>query len=124
MPCTTCTRSAYRSLTPSPRRAPFLRVSSARVGWAASARAYRPTSSCSTTTSQSTASSSGEKRLSSAEAAAADEPPGQSLLAEIRDQPRALEALLEHAPEYARTAAAIASRGAKTIRIVGHGSSD
>jgi glucosamine--fructose-6-phosphate aminotransferase (isomerizing) len=62
--------------------------------------------------------------LSSAEAAAADEPPGQSLLAEIRDQPRALEALLEHAPEYARTAAAIASRGAKTIRIVGHGSSD
>src|ERR671932_1550214 len=79
--------------------------------------AGRPTSSCSTTTSGSTASSSAGRRVSSPE-------PGAQLLAEIREQPEALRSLLEHESEYARVAAAARDRGATTVRMVGHGSSD
>jgi glutamine---fructose-6-phosphate transaminase (isomerizing) len=49
---------------------------------------------------------------------------GAQLLAEIREQPRALARLLEHEAEYARVAAAAAERGAPLVRMVGHGSSD
>jgi glucosamine--fructose-6-phosphate aminotransferase (isomerizing) len=49
---------------------------------------------------------------------------GAQLLAEIREQPRALERLLEHDAEYAHVAAAAAERGAPLVRMVGHGSSD
>src|SRR5215207_8250475 len=49
---------------------------------------------------------------------------GAQFLAEIREQPRALAALLEHAPDYARAAATIRERGAMIVRMVGHGSSD
>jgi glutamine---fructose-6-phosphate transaminase (isomerizing) len=64
--------------------------------------------------------------VSSPEAAAAEPPPraGEKLLAEIREQPSALRALLEYEPQYARAAAAARDRGATTIRMVGHGSSD
>jgi glucosamine--fructose-6-phosphate aminotransferase (isomerizing) len=58
------------------------------------------------------------------EAAAAPAEPGADFLAEIRSQPQALRALLEHQPAYARVAAAARSRGATTVRMVGHGSSD
>jgi glutamine---fructose-6-phosphate transaminase (isomerizing) len=58
------------------------------------------------------------------EAAPAAEPPGARFLAEIRSQPEALRALLEHRPAYARVAAAARNRGAATVRMVGHGSSD
>jgi glutamine---fructose-6-phosphate transaminase (isomerizing) len=51
-------------------------------------------------------------------------PIGASLLAEIHEQPAALVRLLEHQDEYARVAATARSRGATTIRMVGHGSSD
>ena len=50
--------------------------------------------------------------------------PGAHLLAEIREQPQALRSLLEHESEYARVAAAARDRGATTVRMVGHGSSD
>jgi glucosamine--fructose-6-phosphate aminotransferase (isomerizing) len=50
--------------------------------------------------------------------------PGEKLLAEIREQPAALARLLEHEAEYARVAAAARDRGATTVRMVGHGSSD
>jgi glutamine---fructose-6-phosphate transaminase (isomerizing) len=64
--------------------------------------------------------------LSSAEASV--EPPsapaGSRFLAEIREQPRALERLLEHDGEYARVAEVALERGATTVRMVGHGSSD
>jgi glutamine---fructose-6-phosphate transaminase (isomerizing) len=50
--------------------------------------------------------------------------PGAHLLAEIREQPKALRSLLEHESEYARVAAAMRDRGATTVRMVGHGSSD
>ena len=56
----------------------------------------------------------------------APEPPaiGAGLLGEIREQPAALERLLEHGDEYARVAAEARRRGAETVRMVGHGSSD
>ena len=66
--------------------------------------------------------------VSSAEAAAeAPRPsvePGSRFLSEIGEQPLALLRLLEHAPEFERVAAEILERGATTIRMVGHGSSD
>ena len=63
--------------------------------------------------------------MSSAEAAVPDPPAiGAGLLAEIHEQPAALERLLEHEDEYARVAAAARERGATTVRMVGHGSSD
>jgi len=50
--------------------------------------------------------------------------PGADFLTEIHEQPSALRALLEHEGSYARVANAARSRGATTIRMVGHGSSD
>jgi glucosamine--fructose-6-phosphate aminotransferase (isomerizing) len=58
------------------------------------------------------------------EAVALPEPLGAHFLAEIRSQPDALRALLEHEPVYAEAAARARERGATTIRMVGHGSSD
>ena len=50
--------------------------------------------------------------------------PGATFLDEIREQPRALLALLEHDAEFARVAAAARDRGSSLLRMVGHGSSD
>jgi glutamine---fructose-6-phosphate transaminase (isomerizing) len=50
--------------------------------------------------------------------------PGAHFLAEIRAQPEALAGLLEHEAAYARVAALMRDRGATTVRLVGHGSSD
>jgi fructoselysine-6-P-deglycase FrlB-like protein len=52
------------------------------------------------------------------------EPLGADFLAEIRSQPQALRALLEHEPAYAEAAARAREQAADTIRMVGHGSSD
>ena len=49
--------------------------------------------------------------------------PGTQFLTEIREQPRALERLLEREADFARVAAIARERGT-TIRLVGHGSSD
>jgi len=66
--------------------------------------------------------------VSHSEAAAADERPrdvaGARFLAEIKEQPTALMRLLEREDDFARVAKAIRERGATTIRMVGHGSSD
>jgi glutamine---fructose-6-phosphate transaminase (isomerizing) len=62
--------------------------------------------------------------VSSPEPLPAPQPPGATFLSEIREQPRALRALLEHADDYARVAATARDRGASTVRMVGHGSSD
>jgi glucosamine--fructose-6-phosphate aminotransferase (isomerizing) len=48
--------------------------------------------------------------------------PGELLLAEIAEQPAALERLLEHADEFAAVAAQARKRS--LVRMVGHGSSD
>ena len=50
--------------------------------------------------------------------------PGSLLLGEIREQPAALERLLEHSNEYAAVAAVARDRGLNLVRMVGHGSSD
>ena len=50
--------------------------------------------------------------------------PGADFLAEIREQPQALRALLEHERDYARVATTARERHATTVRMVGHGSSD
>jgi glucosamine--fructose-6-phosphate aminotransferase (isomerizing) len=50
--------------------------------------------------------------------------PGARFLDEIREQPRALERLLEHEREFARVAAAARERAGSLVRMVGHGSSD
>ena len=50
--------------------------------------------------------------------------PGSRFLAEIREQPAALARLLERADDYERVAAEMRARGASTVRMVGHGSSD
>jgi len=52
------------------------------------------------------------------------DPRGSEFLAEIHGQPAALRALLEHESEYSRVAATARDRGATTVRMVGHGSSD
>lgn len=52
------------------------------------------------------------------------DPPGAVFLAEIREQPHALRALLEHDDAFAHVAATARERGASTVRMVGHGSSD
>ena len=64
--------------------------------------------------------------MSSAELAAATEPiePGSRFLQEIREQPDALLRLLERDADFARVSAEMRERGATTIRIAGHGSSD
>jgi glucosamine--fructose-6-phosphate aminotransferase (isomerizing) len=50
--------------------------------------------------------------------------PGSQFLAEIHEQPDALLRLLDHQVEYARVAELAQRRGATTVRMVGHGSSD
>ena len=50
--------------------------------------------------------------------------PGGRFLDEIREQPDALLRLLEGEAEFARVASEMRERGATTIRMVGHGSSD
>jgi glucosamine--fructose-6-phosphate aminotransferase (isomerizing) len=50
--------------------------------------------------------------------------PGSQFLAEIHEQPDALLRLLDHQVEYARVAELARKRGATTVRMVGHGSSD
>jgi glucosamine--fructose-6-phosphate aminotransferase (isomerizing) len=49
---------------------------------------------------------------------------GPQLLAEIREQPAALERLLEYAPEFEAVARRLRERRPAAIRLVGHGSSD
>jgi glutamine---fructose-6-phosphate transaminase (isomerizing) len=49
---------------------------------------------------------------------------GAQLLAEIREQPAALERLLEHAPEFEAAARRMRMRRPAVVRLVGHGSSD
>ena len=49
---------------------------------------------------------------------------GAQFLAEIGEQPQALTRLIEQLPEFQRVADEIRERSAKTIRMVGHGSSD
>ena len=49
---------------------------------------------------------------------------GERFLAEIREQPDALRALLAHDAEFARVAAEMRERSATLVRMVGHGSSD
>jgi glutamine---fructose-6-phosphate transaminase (isomerizing) len=50
--------------------------------------------------------------------------PGARFLAEIYEQPAALRRVLAHEDEIARAAALAVDRGARLIRLVGHGSSD
>jgi glucosamine--fructose-6-phosphate aminotransferase (isomerizing) len=50
--------------------------------------------------------------------------PGAIFLDEIREQPEALERLLDGDASFAAVASEIRRRGARTIRMVGHGSSD
>ena len=59
-----------------------------------------------------------------ARAAPADAGPGSRFLAEIREQPEALERLLGYDDEIARIADAVRARDARLVRLVGHGSSD
>ena len=49
---------------------------------------------------------------------------GARFLAEIREQPRALLRLVDGSEAFARIAATMRARGATTVRMVGHGSSD
>jgi glucosamine--fructose-6-phosphate aminotransferase (isomerizing) len=65
--------------------------------------------------------------VSSAEAVHPEPPAGEAgsrFLSEIGEQPLALLRLLEESAEFERVAAEILDRGATTIRMVGHGSSD
>ena len=62
--------------------------------------------------------------MSSAEPAVAPSEPGSRFLEEIREQPDALLRLLDGDAEFAAVAAEIRERGATTVRMVGHGSSD
>jgi glucosamine--fructose-6-phosphate aminotransferase (isomerizing) len=62
--------------------------------------------------------------VSSPEAAALPDPLVPRFLTEIREQPQALLGLLEHEGDYARVATVARERGATTVRMVGHGSSD
>jgi glutamine---fructose-6-phosphate transaminase (isomerizing) len=50
--------------------------------------------------------------------------PGSLFHAEIREQPAALDRLLEHDAEIARIAFSARERGSHLVRMVGHGSSD
>ena len=62
--------------------------------------------------------------MSSPDGLAVHDPPGAVFLAEIREQPHALRALLEHDADFARVAATAREGAATTVRMVGHGSSD
>jgi glucosamine--fructose-6-phosphate aminotransferase (isomerizing) len=68
--------------------------------------------------------SSKDARVSSAEPAVAPSEPGSRFLEEIREQPDALLRLLDGDTDFAAVAAEMRRRGAKTVRMVGHGSSD
>src|SRR5215216_7613387 len=111
-------RSARRSRRPRQSRP----TCSAFATWVGSRRAPPPTSSSSTTTSGSSACSWQGRNVSLPEPEPHD--PGVQFLAEIHEQPRALLRLLEHQVEYARVAEQARERGATTVRMVGHGSSD
>jgi glucosamine--fructose-6-phosphate aminotransferase (isomerizing) len=50
--------------------------------------------------------------------------PGEAMLAEIREQPAAIRRLLEHEDDVRRVAARLAAFGPRTLRLVGHGTSD
>jgi glutamine---fructose-6-phosphate transaminase (isomerizing) len=50
--------------------------------------------------------------------------PGETFLAEIREQPQALLRLIEQAPVYEEAARAAVERGPHLVRLVAHGSSD
>jgi glucosamine--fructose-6-phosphate aminotransferase (isomerizing) len=65
-------------------------------------------------------------RVSSAEssATATSREPGSQFLDEIREQPDALLRLLERQADFAKVAGEMRKRGATTIRMAGHGSSD
>jgi glutamine---fructose-6-phosphate transaminase (isomerizing) len=65
-----------------------------------------------------------DARVSSAEPAVAPSEPGSRFLEEIREQPDALLRLLDGDAEFAAVASEMRRRGAKTVRMVGHGSSD
>jgi glutamine---fructose-6-phosphate transaminase (isomerizing) len=58
------------------------------------------------------------------EAAPLPQAGGATFLSEIRGQPEALRTLLEHESAYAHVAAEAHRRGARLVRMVGHGSSD
>jgi glucosamine--fructose-6-phosphate aminotransferase (isomerizing) len=62
--------------------------------------------------------------VSPAESAAQPADPGALFLGEIHEQPAALLRLLAHEDEIARAARLADERGARLIRLVGHGSSD
>jgi glucosamine--fructose-6-phosphate aminotransferase (isomerizing) len=62
--------------------------------------------------------------VSQAEAVPPPGEPGARFLAEIHEQPTALERLLAHEDEIARAAALALERDARLVRLVGHGSSD
>lgn len=64
--------------------------------------------------------------MSSADLAASTPPPeaGARLLGEIREQPAALERLLDADAAFADVAGEMRRRNAATVRMVGHGSSD
>src|SRR5438046_1667986 len=115
--------SASRSPMPWRPQPPSRRACSANPSWAGSISGCRPTWSCSTTTSRSSASASGARTVSSPERVVPEER-GAVFLSEIYEQPTALGALLEHESSYARVADTARKRGATTIRMVGHGSSD
>src|SRR5262245_26109423 len=128
MRCATCTRSA----SVSPR--PWVPQRRCRLPCSVCPRSVdststsRPTSSCSATAWRSRASSSAERPVSSREARVDEPGPavelGTQFLAEIREQPRALEGLLEHAGEFSAVAEAARERDVRLVRMVGHGSSD
>src|SRR5829696_203314 len=111
-------RSARRSRRPRQSRP----TCSAFATWVGSRPAPPRTSSWSTTTSGSSACSWQGRNVSLPEPESHD--PGIQFLAEIHEQPDALLRLLEHQVEYARVAEQARERGATTVRMVGHGSSD
>src|SRR5690242_6907342 len=126
MRCGTFTRSEWRSPTRSAPRRPCRRVCWGCRRSGGSTSTLPRTWSSSATTWRSRACSSAARPVSSLEAV---EPAptgelGTQFLAEIREQPRALEGLLEHTGEFARVAAAARERDTRLVRMVGHGSSD
>jgi glucosamine--fructose-6-phosphate aminotransferase (isomerizing) len=62
--------------------------------------------------------------VSQAEAVPPPGAPGARFLAEIHEQPAALERLLAHEDEIARAASLALERDRRLVRLVGHGSSD
>src|SRR5919197_4512745 len=117
------TRSASRSRRPWPPQPRCRRECSGRPIWEGSTSDSRPTCSYSTTTSRSSASASEARTVSSPEPLGL-EARGSDFLTEIHEQPDALRALLEYESAYARVATSARERGATTVRMVGHGSSD